>query len=243
MKITLAQIKPIKGKIAANIIQHKKWIHLAIANQADLIIFPELSITGYEPTLAANLAISPSDSRFADFQELSNQHAIIIGIGAPIQKEQGINIGLLLFHPNQPRQIYAKKYLHVDELPFFVEGKNEEVLIRGTDIALAICYELSVAKHAISAAKNGAKMYIASVAKTESGVLHSEKRLSKIANDYSMPTLMVNCFGYFDDFESVGQSAAWDKEGKLLKQLESRKEGLLIYDTSDKIACAKGILP
>lgn len=237
MKIALAQIKPIKGNIAANITQHEKWIHLAIANQTDLIIFPELSITGYEPTLAANLAVNSLDSRFDSFQQLSNQHPIIIGIGVPIQKKKGINISLVLFHPNQPRQIYAKKYLHADELPFFVGGQNEELLIRGTKIALAICYELSIGEHIADAAKNGAKMYLASVAKTENGVRNSEKMLSKIANQYGIPTLMVNCVGYFDNFESVGQSAVWDEHGVLKGQLTNLEEGLLIFDTETRMAC------
>ncbi len=242
MKIALAQIKPIKGDIAANIIQHKKWIHLAISNQANLIIFPELSITGYEPTLAANLATSPLDSRFDDFQKLSNQHKMIIGIGVPIQNDKGINISLILFHPNRPRQVYAKKYLHVDELPFFVGGQNEDILIRGTEIALAICYELSVPEHVVEATKNGAKMYLASVAKTENGVQNAGKRLSDIAKKHGIPTLMVNCVGFYDNFESTGQSAVWDKEGNLLGQLGNEEEGLLIFDNSDNIAYSKGVL-
>ena len=237
MKIALAQIKPIKGDIATNIIQHKKWIQLAIANQADLIIFPELSITGYEPTLADDLAMSSSDRRFDVFQELSNQHSIIIGIGAPLQSEKGIHISLLLFHPNGKRQVYAKKYLHADELPYFIGGKNEELLIHGTEIALAICYELSVNEHVVDAAKNGAKMYLASVVKTESGVRNSEKRLNEIASEYRILTLMVNSVGYFDNFESVGQSAVWDKEGNLIGQLTNLEEGLLIFDTETRMVC------
>ena len=51
MRICVAQSKPIKEDIVANIEQHKKFIHLAIYSKADVIVFPELSITGYEPTL------------------------------------------------------------------------------------------------------------------------------------------------------------------------------------------------
>ena len=55
MKLCAAQIKPINGDIEANIEKHKKLIDLAIANGADIIIFPELSITGYEPAVATGL--------------------------------------------------------------------------------------------------------------------------------------------------------------------------------------------
>lgn len=231
MKIALAQINPIKGDIAANIIQHKKWIHLAISNKAHLIIFPELSITGYEPTLAASLAMRSSDSRFDDFQALSDEHAIIIGIGAPIQTDAGINISLVLFHPNQSRQIYAKKYLHADELLYFISGKNRNLLIRGTKIALAICYELSILEHIIAATKNGAKIYLSSVAKTENSVQNAAKRLKEIAKKHDMTTLMVNCVGFCDNFEAAGQSAVWDSRGELLGQLADTEEGLLVFDS------------
>ena len=51
MKISIAQTRPIKGDIPANIEAHKRFINLAVSNGADAIFFPELSITGYEPEL------------------------------------------------------------------------------------------------------------------------------------------------------------------------------------------------
>lgn len=54
MKLCSAQIQPIKGDIDRNIQKHIFFINSAIENGADLIFFPELSLTGYEPTLAKN---------------------------------------------------------------------------------------------------------------------------------------------------------------------------------------------
>jgi len=233
MKIALAQIKPIKGDIPTNISLHKNWIHSAIREKVDLIIFPELSITGYEPTLAKKLATTPSDSRFEEFQQLSDQHQLIIGIGVPLKNQLGIHISLLLFHPNQARQVYAKKYLHADELPFFESGQNADLLIRNSHIGLAICYELAISAHISEAHKNGAKMYLASVTKTENGVQEARKRFNEIAKNYGIPTLMVNCVGDCDNFEAAGQSAVWDAEANLLGQLGKKQEGLLIFDAKD----------
>ena len=56
MRIAVAQTKPVKGDMQHNVDQHKKLIAVAIANKADLVIFPELSITGYEPALAKDLS-------------------------------------------------------------------------------------------------------------------------------------------------------------------------------------------
>jgi predicted amidohydrolase len=47
MKICVAQTRPIKGNIQSNIVNHKKLIDLAVSNGAVIVIFPELSLTGY----------------------------------------------------------------------------------------------------------------------------------------------------------------------------------------------------
>jgi predicted amidohydrolase len=48
MRICAVQLRPIAGDIAINIARHLKFIELAIAESADLVFFPELSLTGYE---------------------------------------------------------------------------------------------------------------------------------------------------------------------------------------------------
>ena len=119
MKICVAQTRPIKGDILANIDHHKKLITLALSNGADTIIFPELSITGYEPELARELATDQNDSRFDVFQEISNDRRINIGIGVPTKNNTGNCISLVLFQPHKPRETHSKKYLHPDEVRFF----------------------------------------------------------------------------------------------------------------------------
>ncbi len=86
MKICVAQTKPVKGDIQRNIENHKKLIDMAASHGADIIIFPELSLTGYEPTLAKELATTQDDSRFDDFQQISDRRQITIGIGVPTKK-------------------------------------------------------------------------------------------------------------------------------------------------------------
>ena len=159
MRISVAQTRPIKGDIESNIINHLKLIDVAVTHQADVIIFPELSITGYEPTLAHSLAIDPSDSRFVDLQKISDQKNIMIGVGAPTKSDEGVCISLMIFQPQHDIRVYSKKYLHPDEEKYFINGQNFPVLKFGDNkLALAICYEISVPEHADSAFKNGADM-------------------------------------------------------------------------------------
>lgn len=118
MKICVAQTKPFKGNIAANIDQHIKLTNLAVDYGADAVFFPELSITGYEPELAKDLATSAEGHSLDEFQEISNHNYITIGLGVPTHADAGVQISMLIFQPNQPRQKYSKQQLHSDELPF-----------------------------------------------------------------------------------------------------------------------------
>ncbi len=232
MKICAAQTRPIKGDIQKNIDNHKRLIELAVSNGVDVIIFPELSLTGYEPNLAKELATNQDDSRFDDFQEISNTDQITIGVGVPTKNNKGICISMILFQPHKERQTYSKKYLHPDEEEFFVGGENFTGLkINNTDIVLAICYELSVSEHSEKAHKSGAKIYIASVAKFVNGIDKALKRLSEIANKHSMTVLMSNCIGESDGYECAGKTSIWNNKGFLLGQLNATSEGILIIDT------------
>ncbi|GAA4469317.1 carbon-nitrogen hydrolase family protein [Nibrella saemangeumensis] len=236
MKLCIAQTRPAKGDMPQNTVAHIRFIDLAIANGADLIIFPELSITGYEPELAAELATTPEDSRFDIFQQISDTRQVTIGIGVPTRTEQGICIGLVIFQPGQPRHLYSKKYLHPDEEPFFVSGETTTGLIGGNaSIALAICYEISVPEHSENAHKQGAGVYIASVAKSVAGVEKAVDTLSHIASRYSMPVLMANCIGPCDNFEAGGKSAVWNSKGELAGQLSDTHEGILVFDTETQL--------
>lgn len=232
MRICAAQTRPVKGDFQRNIDRHIKFIDLAVSNGADMIIFPELSITGYEPGQAKDLATHPDDRRFDEFQKISDTRRITIGIGVPIKNNSGICISMVLFQPRKVRQTYSKKYLHADEEPFFVNGQNSISLSdKNSNIALAICYELSFPKHAEDAFKSGAEIYIASVAKPADGVDKAIKRLTEVSKQYSMMVLMSNCIGNCDDFESAGKSSVWNDKGLLLGQLDDVNEGIVMIDT------------
>lgn len=235
MKICVVQTKPVKGDIQGNIENHQKLIELAVSYGAEIIIFPELSLTGYEPHLAQSLATTEDDASFAVFQEISDTKKIVIGVGVPTKSNGGIRISMALFQPDIAIQFYSKKFLHADEEPFFVGGENIPVLkVKNNTIGLAICYEISVPEHSEHAYKSGAEIYIASVAKSLTGVEQASTILSSIARNYSMTVLMSNCVGPSDDFDSAGKSSIWDENGTIVGQLNTTSEGIIMINTATK---------
>ncbi|MEL7249518.1 MAG: carbon-nitrogen hydrolase family protein [Bacteroidota bacterium] len=231
MKIALAQCQPKAGDVAYNSEQHRNWIRKAQKAGADLVVFPELSLTGYEPDLAAELAVELTDELWQSWQQLSDELTISFGMGMPIRMNEGIVIGLVLFQPQQPHRIYAKQYLHVDEEPYFVPGTVWDGYWAKHQLAFAICYEISVPAHAEQAVRNQAQLYLASVAKFENGIASSNARLAQLARTHRIHTMMVNAVGPADNGLCVGQTAVWDREGQVINQLGAKEEACLLLDT------------
>jgi predicted amidohydrolase len=232
MKVSVAQTRPFKGDIEKNIDCHKRLINLAIHYKAAIIIFPELSLTGYEPVLAKDLATTEDDDRFDVFQTLSDTSRITICVGMPMKNEASVMISMLIFSPRQPRQVYSKQYLHDDEVPYFVPGHSQVILnIDDLRIAPSICYESLVPEHAERAFEFGAEIYVASVAKAVAGVEKAARYFPEIVEKYFRFVLMANCVGMCDGFETVGKTSVWNNKGRLVAQLNSTNEGLLVLDT------------
>lgn len=237
MKIALAQIKPQKGMLSENMEKHIRFIHHAIEKNCDAIFFPELSLSSYEPGLAKSLAANPNNSIFQEIKYISDTEEILIGLGMPYKSDTGIHISMFVYQPNQAPQVYSKQRLHEDELPYFNPGDKQILIqLKNKQIAPAICYESLQESHAAKAILMGAEIYLASVAKPQSGIEKALKHFPSIAKKYSTTVLLVNAIGYCDNFESAGNTAIWNKHGVLIGKLSSDEEALLIYDT-EKTSC------
>lgn len=235
MKIAIAQIEAVKGNIEKNIEKHLYWIEQAIKQHADMIVFPELSLTGYEPELAKSLATNQSDDRLDCFQKLSDENNITIGVGLPTRIKDDLYISMVIFQSQKERMTYSKHYLYHTEVPIFTAGTNPFVLkFESEIIAPAICYELSNKEHHEFAAQNNATVYIASVLNSVGGVDSDLQKLSDIARKYNMVTFMANFIGESGGYKCAGKSSVWNEKGELVKQLGDNDEGLIIYDAKTK---------
>lgn len=232
MKICAAQTRPVTGNIGKNISRHLDFIGKAASYGAEFILFPELSLTGYEPSLGQKLAVHSGDSRFDIFQQICDSKNITAGVGVPVRQNGGTSISLIFFQPDQPRRVCSKKYLHADEEAFFVPAQNfASFQIAQTRIAPAICYEISIAEHEDHAFGDGAQIYAASVAKSEGGIGTALNRLSDIARKHSVPVLMANSVGPADGKDCAGKTSVWHSGGSLAGQMDGSREGILLFET------------
>lgn len=232
MKICIAQIASVAGHVDENVKKHQDMVITASQNAVDIIVFPELSLSGYEPSLAKILALPSEEIKFDVFQSMSDEYGISIAVGYPVKFSDGIKITMIIFQPEKETLFYSKQLLHPDEMPFFKQGKQQTTLsVEGKVVVPAICYESLQPAHALEAAKLGADLYTASVAKSANGVVQAYAHYPVIARKHGMFVLMANAVGKADNFICAGQSAVWDREGKCLIQANATQEALLILDT------------
>lgn len=233
MILAAAQIPSTSGDYDRSISTHLAFIDAAIQQKVDLLFFPELSLTGYEPAQAHDLALSAVDERLRVFQQRADSHGMTIMVGAPWRHEDAIKIGLFTFRPNEEKAIYAKRMLHEDELSVFSSGDAQLVCdLDGHTIVPAICYESVQPEHLDQAMALGANIYLSSVAKSTSGIVRCTAYFEKAAKEKGIPIMLCNAVGAASEFVNGGGSSIWNKKGERRMALSPIETGLLLYNLS-----------
>lgn len=230
ISIAAAQSTSIKGEIQKNINHHIQFIELAVSQKVDLIVFPELSLTGYEPQVAKDCAITPDDSRLNPFIDLSCEYQIAIVVGSPVMNDNGKPfIGAIAFEPETSPCVYRKQFLHGGEEKYFSTGNQDVMLTLGNEkIGLAVCADINHPEHAGKAAADGASIYTAGVLISETGYNSDTQFLQQYAGQHTMAVLMANHGGPTGGWISAGKSAIWDDKGNVIIKAESVGNQLVI---------------
>jgi predicted amidohydrolase len=228
--VAIVQSASFKGDVEANVLHHLKFIETASGHGARMVLFPEMSLTGYEPRLAEGLALSDSDERLTPFRETARRLGIVIVAGAPIVSSSGgPHIGSVCVFPDGLTMVYRKQFLHPGEETFFSPGSKDGLFtLSGEKVALAICADISNPIHARNAADAGASMYAASVLIPETGYSKDTRLLRQYASEHRMAVLMANHSGTTGGYASAGKSAAWDETGQLISALLGAEEAVLV---------------
>ncbi|MDR7285966.1 putative amidohydrolase [Pseudomonas corrugata] len=217
--IAAAQSISVAGDLAANIVRHQRFMQVAAEQGVQLLVFPELSLTGYERGLAAGLAIVPDAKVLQPLREFAREVSVTSVVGMPIRlsDDSPVLIGALVFGADGSLEVYSKQHLHPGEEVAFAPGTGGPMLTIGADtVALAVCADFSHARHAASAAEQGAALYAAGVLITENGYAPDTALLQGYANTHSMTVLMANHGGATGGWESAGRSAIWASDGSLI---------------------------
>ncbi|WP_248732754.1 carbon-nitrogen hydrolase family protein [Pseudomonas sp. MWU13-2517] len=236
LTLAAAQSISIAGDVPANIGRHLAFMQAAAERGVQWLVFPELSLTGYEPSLAAALAIDPQDSVLAPLRDKARELRLTVVVGMPIRlaPQAGVLIGALVLAAEGSLTVYTKQHLHPGEEVAFVAGQGGGVFECGAErIALAVCADFSHASHPRHAAHAGASVYAAGVLISEGGYATDSALLQSYAVEHGLLVLMANHGGPSGGWACAGRSAIWDGEGRLVAAAPGVGDALVVAQRTD----------
>jgi predicted amidohydrolase len=227
--IAAAQCSAKRGEVAQNVATHVHFVEEAASCGVNLLIFPELSLTGYELDLAATHQLHVDDPRLDSLVAAARHHGVHVLVGAPCPSgSSNPYLGGILVSP-ATSACYAKIHVHESEQPYFVAGSAHVVApIEGVLVGLAICADTFYEDHAKWMAESGAQAYVAAVMKTEVEFPYHEKKMARYAERHAMLTLTANYAGSTGGAVSAGRSAIWGPDGEILAQANENMPALVI---------------
>ena len=239
LRVALAQINPTVGDLAGNADLIAQSVQSAQAQGANLIVFPEMIVTGYP---VEDLALRPS------FQAASIRaiEEIAAGINGDIVAvvgylDQGPKNAVAVIHDGKIKARYVKRHLPnygvFDEFRNFVAGdQNLVVRIHGVDVAVAICEDIWHSLEAIAARTPGL-LVVPNGSPFERN--KDDVRLAlvqKRAKEIGAPVAYVNMTGGQDDLVFDGDSIVVGTDGNVLARTAQFDDQLIVVD----IDCTEG---
>lgn len=234
LTVALAQLDLIVGDVAANTDRIIEFAERARDElQADLVVFPELALSGYPPEdllfhSGLRRRVSSSLQRIRD-----EVRGIAVLVGFPEYADDHIYNACAVFADGVELTRYRKRllpnYSVFDEERYFESGKNAAVFtLRGIRLGLNICEDVWGSEPAAGARAAGAEVLIAingspydrASQETREAVVRARIR------EVGIPTLYLNMVGGQDELVFDGGSFVMDAEGSVLSRALSFSETL-----------------
>jgi NAD+ synthase (glutamine-hydrolysing) len=223
LRVALAQMNATVGDIPGNAQKIRQGIDRSRDEGAQLVVFPELALTGYPPE---DLLLKTHfvDAAGAALEELAHDTDDIVAlVGFPERRDDVYNAAAVLAD-GRIQAVYRKMFLPnygvFDENRYFQSG-NEPALIElnGVAIGLTICEDIwEPGPPATSEALSGAQVIVnLSASPYHAGKpLERERMLVQRARDNLATIVFCNLFGGQDELVFDGHSVVIDPSGEIV---------------------------
>lgn len=243
LRIALAQINPTVGDLEGNRRKIAEYIHRAKAQQADIVAFPELAVTGYPPE---DLLLKKHfvDDNITVLRSIVPEAKGITAIIGFVDKDtNGIYNAAAVIHDGKLKSVYRKNELPnygvFDEKRYFTAGKENYVFTVGkVAFGVNICEDIWKKEGPHQAqAQAGASLLInisSSPYHAGKGKLR-EAMLRHRAKETKSHIVYVNLIGGQDELVFDGGSLVLNPRGEVLASGKPFAEDLLVFDISTAV--------
>jgi NAD+ synthase (glutamine-hydrolysing) len=250
LKIALAQINFLVGNIAANV---NNIIDAAVYARdqlnADIIVFPELAVTGYPAEDLLLRADFIAAANNAIYQLIDRVVGIALVLGFPEQDGDKLYNSAVVLHDGVILACYRKQALPnygvFDEQRYFTAGSQPCVFeFNGTFIGLTICEDVWKSGIIAATQQAGAELLLTlNASPFNSGKIHQrEAVICEQVKAAQIPLVYVNQVGGQDELIFDGASFVIDATGDIVFRAEEFKEQISVVEFNGnkpiKLACA-----
>jgi NAD+ synthase (glutamine-hydrolysing) len=234
LRIALAQIDPTVGDIEGNAAKIEEWTARARDDEASLVIFPELTITGYPPEDLLLKTNFITDARKALDDLAASTRGIVALVGFPELAGDVYNCAAVLAD-GEVKAVYRKMHLPnygvFDEQRYFRAADQPATIeLNGVTIGLTICEDIwEPGPPATDEALAGAQLIVnlsASPYHRGKG-REREGMLVQRARDNLAAVAFCNMVGGQDELVFDGHSVAIDQDGEVLARAPQFEEALV----------------
>jgi len=238
LRIGLCQINTTVGDIEGNTRKILDFIKKGKKKAADLLVFPEMAVTGYPPE---DLLLMPKfiEANLKAVEKISRATTSVTAVVGFVHKDRDIFNAAALLHHGKLVDIYCKTFLPnygvFDENRYFQPGKENFILTLGsTPIGLSICEDLWYPGDPVrtQALYGGAELIVNISASPyhASKLAFREKMVSTRASDNIAVVALCNLVGGQDELVFDGGSVIFDQRGELLARGIQFEEDLVLAD-------------
>ena len=229
MQALLAQVASEPGDTAAN--AERAVAALAAHPDADLAVFPELFLGGYELTLLERSARPPDCPELAAIANAARAAATAVVIGFAERTVDGelANSVACIDRDGSLAGVYRKTQLFGAEQDVFRAGEELRLVrLAGVLVGPLICFDIEFPEPARQLAAAGAQLLVTASANMEPFAPDHELAARARALENRLPHLYANAVGTIGDLHLVGHSRSVDATGTVLAEAASDEETLLM---------------
>lgn len=242
LRVGLAQIAPVLGDRERNLARHREWVQQAVDTGVELLVFPELSLTGYFlKDLVVDSAITLDGAAMKELLALSAALDVVVGAVIEEPDHRFFNASLYLSRGqlvHVHRKVYLPTYGMFDEQRYLASGDR----FRGFQtshgrVGILVCEDIWHLSSAYILSLEGVEMIICPSSSPGRGITTDERlgtaeSYNLLCRTYAqfLTTFFLYCnrVGYEDGANFWGGSMVIGPNGDIIAQEEDADEALVV---------------